>query len=67
MTNQQVVPQESQSPRRKKVYHLIAVVAAGFALCMVMKTFVCGKFGDSCPCQATSDQTECECSAKKME
>ncbi len=59
MTNQQVVSQVNQSPRRKKVYRLIAVVAAGFALCTVMKTFVCGKTGEGCPCHNQSEGESC--------
>lgn len=61
MTNQEVVTQENQSPRGNKVLRLIGVVAAGFAIGTVMKTFVCGKFATSCPChnqaEAESDQS----------
>lgn len=56
MTDQQVVSQESESPQRRKVFLLISIVAAGIALCTVMKSIVCDKFGDSCPCQTASDQ-----------
>jgi hypothetical protein len=41
---------EASIPRRNKVFLLIGVVAAGFALCAVMKTFVCEKTGARCPC-----------------
>jgi hypothetical protein len=67
MTNQEVISQEDQSPRRKKVVGLIGVVAAGFALCAVMKTIVCWKLGDSCPCQGTSDQSDFECPSLEKE
>jgi hypothetical protein len=67
MTNQEIVSKESQSPRRKKVFLLIAVVAAGFALCTAIKPFVCGKSGGSCPCQAAFDQTDNGCSSSQEE
>jgi hypothetical protein len=41
---------EASIPQRKKVLLLIAVVVAGFALCAVMRTFVCKKAGESRPC-----------------
>jgi hypothetical protein len=41
---------EASITRRNKVFQLIGLVAAGFALCAVMKTFVCGKTGARCPC-----------------
>jgi len=41
--------QETSISRGKKVFVLIAVVATGFTLCAVMKTFVCGKTGENCP------------------
>jgi hypothetical protein len=45
--------QEVSIPRRKKVLRLMAVMAAGFALCAVMKSFVCGRTGASCPLLGT--------------
>jgi len=41
---------QASNPRRNKVFLLIGVVAAGFALCAVMKTFVCGKKVEGCRC-----------------
>jgi hypothetical protein len=46
---------ESSRPRRSKIFLLIGAVAAGFALCAVMKTFVCGKTGMKCSCQGQSN------------
>jgi hypothetical protein len=42
--------QEASITRGKKVFWLVAVIAAGFTLCTVMKTIVCGKTGQSCSC-----------------
>jgi hypothetical protein len=50
MENQQKV----SIPQRKKVLRLMAVMAAGFALCAVMKSSVCGRTGASCPCWGQS-------------
>ena len=61
MTNQQSI----STSRRKKVFGLVAVIAAGFALCTAMKALVCGKLGEGCPCQAEDDQAECGCSTSE--
>jgi hypothetical protein len=42
--------QKASIPQGKKVIRLIAAIAVGFALCAVMKSFVCGKIGVRCPC-----------------
>jgi hypothetical protein len=41
---------EASNTRWVKVFLLIGVVVAGFALCAVMKTFLCGNFGERCSC-----------------
>ncbi len=63
MTNQQ----EISSTRRVKVFRIFALVAAVFALGTVMKTFVCAKFSDSCPCRATSEEAGSGCSSSEDE
>jgi hypothetical protein len=42
--------QEVSTTGFRKVIPLIVVIAAGVALCAVMKNFVCGKAGESCQC-----------------
>lgn len=61
MKDQQVVSQESRSHQRRNVFLVITFVAAGLAICTVMKAFVCGKIGESCPFQGISDQVDCGC------
>jgi hypothetical protein len=56
MENQQA----ASIPRRKKAFRLIAVIAAGFALCAVMKSFVCGKTGAKCLCLGQSKGESCK-------
>jgi hypothetical protein len=41
---------EDSSLQRNKVFLLIGLVAAGFAFCAVIRTFVCKKYGKNCPC-----------------
>jgi hypothetical protein len=41
---------EASIPQRNKTFLLIGIVAAGFAFCAVMRTFVCKKTGENCPC-----------------
>lgn len=45
---------EDFSSKRKKVILLFGVVAAGIALCAIMKNFICGKTGDICLCLGQS-------------
>jgi hypothetical protein len=42
---------ETSTSRGKKVFFLVVIIAVGLALCAGMKTFVCGKIGERCPCQ----------------
>lgn len=65
MTSQEVASKENQSPRKKKVVRIIAVVAAGFAICAAMKAFLSGKSGNGCPCLAASDQADSDCSSSE--
>jgi hypothetical protein len=41
---------EDLSSKSKKVFLLFGAVAAGIALCAIMKNFFCGKTGERCLC-----------------
>ena len=51
--------QESSVSRGKKVFTFLVVIAAGFAICAVMKTFVCGNNGEKCSCLEHFKQVNC--------
>jgi hypothetical protein len=59
MRVRQQASQEKSSNPCAAIGRIIALVAVAFAVCALVKTFVCGRVAEDCPCNGNDGQSCC--------